>query len=78
MKTYKKLIKAKKREYHEQVLNKMENMHHQDRDQFWKLLKSMKSNLQEEKLPELDKLLDYYKTLVSEDRTQDDKTIKTN
>ena len=41
-KSYKKLLKHRKRKYEEQVINKMEELYTNDRNEFWKVLKSMK------------------------------------
>ena len=62
-KSYKKLLKYRRRLDEEKMMNKMENLYDQNKNEFWKFLKSMKSQKKCEELPKLDILIDHFKSL---------------
>ena len=76
-KSYKKLMKHKRREYEEQLTSKMENLYYQNKNEFWKFLKTMKSEIQDEKLPELDSLVHHFKMLYNKEEFPHDLTSQT-
>ena len=62
-KEYKKLIKQNKRKYEENITNKLENLYSQDKNEFWKYLKSMKDSTERDNLPQLDNLIKHFRKL---------------
>ena len=73
-KAYKKVLKRKKRQYQEQLTFKMEDLYHKDKNEFWKFLKNMKTNTKDEKLPELDSLIDHFTNLYTNEEATSDLT----
>ena len=67
-KRYKKLLKHKRRTYEEGIINKMENLYYQNKDDFWKILKSMRRNdsTNEDIIP-IDKLNNHFKKLYNKE-----------
>ena len=43
-KEYKKLIKGKRKSFEENTITKLESLYSQDKNEFWKYLKSMKKS----------------------------------
>ena len=72
LKRYKKLLKQKRRVYEENALTKLENLFGQNRDEFWKLLKSMKNHNKDDELPEFDRLIHHFKTLYTKEIENED------
>ena len=70
LKRYKNLLKHKRREHEENALGKLENLFEENRDEFWKLLKSMENHNKNEELPEIDKLNNHFKTLYSKEENK--------
>ena len=66
-KTYRRLLKYRRRQYEEQIMEKMENLYSQDKNEFWKFLKSIKERSQKEELPQIDTLIDHFQTLYFKD-----------
>ena len=64
-----KLIKLKRRKYEEEIMNKLENLYHENPDEFWKFLKSFKHNENNEELPSSENLIDHFKKLYTTDKT---------
>ena len=62
-KKYNKLVKQQRRKHEETITQKLECLYSNDRNEFWKHLKSMKSNTKEENLPHLDKLITHFEYL---------------
>ena len=62
-KEYKKLIKYKRRKYEENISGKLESLYSQNRNEFWKYLKSMKGTSKNDDLPQLDKLISHFRNL---------------
>ena len=48
-------------------MEKMENLYSQDKNEFWKFLKSIKERSQKEELPQIDTLIDHFQTLYFKD-----------
>ena len=72
-KEYKKLIKNKRRKYEENMTEKLENLFSEDRNEFWKYLKSMTNKKQnEENLPKIDRLVKHFKTLYFDEHIEND------
>ena len=69
-------MKFRRRLYEEQIMNKMENLYHRNKNEFWNFLKSMKSRKKCEELPELDILIDHFKTLFIKRQTTNLNTPK--
>ena len=43
----------------------LETLYHENREEFWKLLKSLKTNVKEEGLPTIENLMEHFKNLYS-------------
>ena len=63
LKQFKKLLKTKKRSFHDEVLTQIEN--NKDTSMFWKLLNSADETIKEEELPPIheDKWIDHFQSL---------------
>ena len=48
-------------------MEKMENLYHENRNDFWKYLKSIRGQSERENLPQLDNLIDHFKILLNKD-----------
>ena len=59
-KSYKKLLKYRKKQYEEQLMNKMEYLYTNNKSEFWKFLKSMKNERKNDELPQLNTLIDHF------------------
>ena len=76
-KEYKYLIKYNRRKYEESLTDKLENLYSQDKNEFWKYLKSMKVQTKHnEDLPQLDKLLKHFKMLYIDEQLGSDIDIE--
>ena len=60
-------MKLRRRQYEEQIVEKMENLYHENKNEFWKLLKSMRGQSKREDLPQIDNLIDNFKTLFNKE-----------
>ena len=65
LKRYKKTLKLKRRRYEEQIMEKMENLYNENKNEFWKLLKSMRGQLKREDLTQVDNFIEHFKTLFN-------------
>ena len=54
----------------------MEELYTNDRNEFWKLLKSMKGKIAKDELPQIDDLIDHFKKLFSKEKSKIMKTMK--
>ena len=64
-KNYKKLLKQKRRTYEEELMSKLENLYHQNKEDFWKFLKSLKTHTQIEELPSIENLINHFQNLYT-------------
>ena len=62
-KQYKKLVKFKRKKFEEDITKKLEYLYSQDKNAFWKHLKSMRGNVKNEQLPPLDRLITHFENL---------------
>ena len=53
----------KKKQYEEQLINKLEYLYTNNKSEFWKFLKSMKNQKKNEDLPQLHTMIDNFKNL---------------
>ena len=70
-KSYKKLLKDRKKQYEEQLMNKMEYLYTNNKSEFWKFLKSMKNERKNDELPQLNTLIDHFKNLFLQETDND-------
>ena len=73
-KSYKKLLKYRKKQYEEQLMNKLEYLYTNNKSEFWKFLKSMKNQKKNEELPQLNTMIDHFKNLFCQET--DDNVIQ--
>ena len=66
-KSYKKLLRHKKRKNEEQLIEKLENLFSTNRNEFWNLLKTMKDKNTNEELPQINDLIDHFEKLYSKE-----------
>ena len=75
---YKKLLRNSKQNYEENLISKMEKLYNEDKNEFWKFLKSLKTNSRDTELPELDNLISHFQNLYTEKNTQNKINIEQN
>ena len=56
------------------MMNKLEMLYSQDKNLFWKKLKSMKGGSQDENLPQLDRLITHFEKLYHKNEHDDELT----
>ena len=66
-KRYKKLLKYKRKIYEEDIINKIENLYYRNKDDFWKMLKSMKRKDSNEDVIPIAKLNNHFKNLYNKE-----------
>ena len=54
-------MKYRKKQYEEQLMNKLEYLYTNNKSEFWKFLKSMKNQKKNDELPQLNTLIDHFK-----------------
>ena len=69
-KDYRKLLKYNRRKHEEKMVDRLESLYSKDRNEFWKYLKSLKSNKHNDNLPNLDRLVTHFKKLYFDNNTE--------
>ena len=64
-------MKCRKKQYEEQLMNKMEYLYTNNKSEFWKFLKSMKNERKNDELPQLNTLIDHFKNLFLQETDND-------
>ena len=73
-KSYKKLLKYRKKQYEVQLMNKLEYLYTNNKSEFWKCLKSMKNQKKNDELTQLNTMIDHFKNLFFQET--DDNVIQ--
>ena len=63
------------KQHENELMRKLETLYCEDKNEFWKVLKSLKNNIKEEELPTIENLTEHFKKLftVKTDDTQTEK-----
>ena len=75
-KKYNKLVKQQRRKYEENITQKLEYLYSNDKQEFWKHLKSMKTQTKNDTLPNLSNLISHFEDLYLKPELDDKTTTK--
>ena len=65
-KEYKKLLKLKRKEYHNEIIQKLERAEEKDPKEYWKLVNKLRKNKLEKKISNTEDFVNFFENLFSE------------